>query len=102
MGWINCLAFSPSGGLIAAAVHDATVKFVQLGANGIPSGAESMLKLKGLPLNSMEFMDEATLIAGGHDMVPFKLAAVGGSWQCVGSLDVEKEKKQLSGAAAVR
>lgn len=101
-GWINCLAFSPSGNLLAAAAHDSTVKFASVGNNPVALGEEKLLKLKGLPLNSMEFIDDSTLIGGGHDMVPIKLTAAGGGWECMGSLDVVKEKKELSGAAAVR
>lgn len=102
-GWVNGLAFSPAGNILCAAMHDSRMQFlnVQVG-EGVACEEVARMRLRGLPVSKVAFLDEATCIGVGHDMVPLKFTSTGGEWKCQGSIDQGRAKKEKKkGAAAM-
>jgi actin related protein 2/3 complex, subunit 1A/1B len=58
VGWVNAVAWSPSGNVLAFASHDSTVCVVSgmNGASGAP--VETLIRFSELPLNSLAFVSE--------------------------------------------
>lgn len=85
--WVNAVAFSPSGRVLAFAPQDSSVHFKDLGR-----GREAQVvaaRWRQLPFLQVCFVsDERTLVACGFDCIPvlFRLQAEG-RWMAVGSLD---------------
>lgn len=97
-GWVHSVAFSPSGDILAWTGHDGNVSF----AYG-PSSPVYTASTTGLPLLSLVFTSETTVVAGGHECVPYLFrAASGGSkqWELVEKLDKGKDKVE-SGSSAM-
>jgi len=104
-GWVNGLAFSPSGNVLAATMQDSRMQFITImNADGFsPEPLQNHLRLKGLPATKLAFLDENTCVGGGCDMVPLKFTSNGsGEWTCQGSMDQGRAKKAgKKGAAAM-
>jgi actin related protein 2/3 complex subunit 1A/1B len=73
MGWINAVAWSPSGRVLCFAGHDSSVHFAQFS----PSGpVVQTLRLRDLPLACLVFASEHLVVGAGYDFNPVML--VGG------------------------
>lgn len=92
-GWVNCVTWSPSGEILAFACHDSTVHFVDL--VNAPEVAQTVW-CSFLPLCKIKFVNEASIIAGGHDNNPALFSNSTGSWQFLEFAD----KKPAASAAA--
>jgi len=66
-GWVHDVAFSPSGEKVAWVGHDASVSVVTAGSEA--SGV-STCNMNNLPLTTLVWLTEGTLVAGGHDFIP--------------------------------
>jgi len=64
-GWIHDVVFSPSGAKIAWVSHDSSISVVEGGEE-----KPVTLNFNGLPLKSLVWLNEGTLVAGGHEFVP--------------------------------
>lgn len=95
--WVNGVAFSPSGNVLAAASHDSRMHFVAV--NGPQMEGAQTVTLRGLPLTKVSFLSDTKCVAGGFDMVPMMFDNAG-EWQCTGSLDTGRAKKAKKGGAA--
>ena len=87
-GWINSVAWSPSGTSIAYAGQDSSVSIADLSA--CASGAEpsvQTIRFKHLPFNVLIFISESQLLAAGHDMMPFLVTKKANSWVLGESID---------------
>jgi len=87
-GWVHGVAFSPSGNALAFASHDSTITVVY------PSGSEQApqavynIRVPSLPFLSLIFIDENSLVAGGHDYEPILFTGdAEKGWQLAKSLD---------------
>jgi len=61
----------------------------------------SSLRLSGLPLSKLGFLNDTVCVGAGYDMVPIKFTASGpGAWSCEGSMDQGRAKKEKKKSAA--
>jgi len=93
-GWVHSVAFSPSGNAIAYAAHDATLNVAYGPANPvftIPSGS--------LPLTSILFASETTIVGVGYDCVPYLFALRGSQWELVDKIDAAQKKAVSTNSA---
>ncbi|KAJ3334316.1 protein 2 3 complex subunit [Blyttiomyces sp. JEL0837] len=93
-GWVHSVAFSPSGNTIAWTGHDGNVSFASGPSNPIVTAVTP-----NLPLVSVIFASETTVIAGGHDCVPYLFQQRGGQWELVDKIDKGKAKVESGNSA---
>jgi len=102
LGYVNGLAFSPSGATLVAASHDSRAHFISFAPNGFTAEGAQTMSLPGLPLSKIKFLSESKCVGGGYDMVPIVMSTASGTWSCEGSIDAGRVKKSKNkGAAAV-
>eukprot|EP01017_Pseudomicrothorax_dubius_P049551 TRINITY_DN9229_c0_g1_i1.p1 TRINITY_DN9229_c0_g1~~TRINITY_DN9229_c0_g1_i1.p1 ORF type:complete len:382 (-),score=60.09 TRINITY_DN9229_c0_g1_i1:137-1282(-) len=65
-GWVESLAFSPDYRILAFAVHDGSLHYVELGEDGIPTD-NTFTTFVDLPLKSIAFVSNTELLAASHD-----------------------------------
>lgn len=92
--WVHGITFSTSGNILAYSGHDSTVSFVdpQAGNNA------TTIRLSGLPLLDLLFLDDTRLVGAGHDCMPFLFTNAGG-WSFTKSFDGEKKEAPKAGEA---
>eukprot|EP01029_Cantina_marsupialis_P029133 TRINITY_DN779845_c0_g1_i1.p1 TRINITY_DN779845_c0_g1~~TRINITY_DN779845_c0_g1_i1.p1 ORF type:complete len:398 (-),score=110.77 TRINITY_DN779845_c0_g1_i1:77-1270(-) len=90
--FVESVCWSPNGLRMAFASHDSTVTIVHF-PNGAGEEVVRSLVLKCLPVRALLFIDEDTILAGGHDMNPILLRFTGSEWNVIGFIDREEEKK---------
>jgi len=96
-GWVQGIAFSPSGNRLAFVGHDSTVSVAECQEGGEP--IVTVTKMKLLPMMDCLFLDESKIVVAGHDCAPYLVALTGpGQWKVVKCLD---EKKAAGPAKAV-
>jgi actin related protein 2/3 complex subunit 1A/1B len=95
-GWVHDAVFNPSGTGLAFVGHDSSLHFAtvpteapELSALPMIGDASSVttIKLKGLPFKTVAFIDDAKVIAAGHDAMPSYFTAEGGAWEYKGCVD---------------
>eukprot|EP00658_Telonema_sp_P-2_P017737 TRINITY_DN16918_c0_g1_i4.p1 TRINITY_DN16918_c0_g1~~TRINITY_DN16918_c0_g1_i4.p1 ORF type:complete len:230 (+),score=53.06 TRINITY_DN16918_c0_g1_i4:721-1410(+) len=92
-GWIEACAWSPSGETLAVATHESRVTMILVGLGGSFGTVEvHPVNLRGLPLTSLVFANDSTLVGAGYDMDPLKLAQSANGWVVEGHLDERKQK----------
>ena len=69
-GWGNALAWSPSGKTLTVAIHNSTFIKVEFDAN-MASVKKYLSVCRNLPVTSIFYSGEDTLVASGYDAVPF-------------------------------
>jgi len=94
-GWVHSVSFSSDGGRLAWLGHDSSISVAD-------SGKEmAVMKLRTdlLPLLTLTWLTDNTLVAAGHNCVPITFSVSGsGSLSLGGRL--EEDKKQEGGGAA--
>lgn len=65
--WIHSVSFSPSGDILAYALHDAELHVVYAGLEGQPPRAFFQVTTNHLPFNLLVFQLECRIIVAGHD-----------------------------------
>lgn len=93
-GWVNAVAYAPSGDRLAFAGHDASIHFADFGGSGPPSVAT--IRFDFLPLCQLLFVGEGTVVGAGHDANPVTFKESGGAF----SLGEFLDKKTAPAAAA--
>ncbi|TEB36433.1 actin-related protein 2/3 complex, subunit 1 [Coprinellus micaceus] len=84
-GWVHTVGFSPSGDILAFAGHDSTINVVY------PSGpAVYSVRIPSLPLVSLTWTSENSIVAAGHDCRPLVFSGSEQGWQESGTLDDAK------------
>jgi len=68
LGWVNAVAWSPSGNVLAYAGHDSTIHFATFSRS---APVVQSIKLRDMPLNRLLFITEKALLGAGHDFNPF-------------------------------
>lgn len=81
-GWVHSVGFSPSGDVLAFASHDSSINIVYPGVPVIHN-----VRIPSLPLVTLTWTSESSIVAAGHDCQPFVFSGSEGGWQVVGSLD---------------
>lgn len=82
--WVNAVAFSTSGRVLAFAPQDSTVRFKDL--VGGPSAVVDCIRWRRLPFLQVVFMSDTCLVACGFDCVPV-LFRHAGSWALAGAVN---------------
>lgn len=81
-GWVHAIGFSPSGDVLAFASHDSSINIVY------PNGPVIYnIRMPTLPLVSLTWTSEDTIIAAGHDCRPLVFSGTANGWQEAGTLD---------------
>ncbi|KDR81723.1 hypothetical protein GALMADRAFT_59867 [Galerina marginata CBS 339.88] len=81
-GWVHTVGFSPSGDVLAFASHDSSINIVY------PNGPVIYnIRMPSLPLVSLTWTSEDTIIAAGHDCRPIVFSGSEAGWQEAGTLD---------------
>ena len=86
-GWIEDVAFSPSGNTLAFSAHDASITVVYPSAPEAPPRAVVSVSLQGLPCASLVWSSEQEIVAAGYDCEAYRLQGGEQGWQVVGSLE---------------
>ncbi|KAI0094060.1 actin-like protein ARPC3 [Irpex rosettiformis] len=93
-GWVHSVGFSPSGDVLAFASHDSTINIVYPGGPAIHT-----IRMTTLPLVTLAWTSEESIVAAGHDCQPFVFSGNAQSgWQLVGSLDDPNANKASGGS----
>ena len=100
-GWVHTVSFSPSGGVLAFAGksiapplcrrnveyalegHDSTITVVYPGSGP----AIHIVRMSTLPLVTLVWASEDSIVAAGHDCQPYVFSGNEGGWRLIGSLD---------------
>ena len=78
-GWVNAIAWSPSGLSLAYAGHDCTLHVATFGSSvgsSVPPVVR-VLPLNGLPLSCLVFLTDRALVGAGYDFEPIVFVAAG-------------------------
>jgi len=104
-GWVEDVAFSPSGDRLCFVGHDSSISFVSL-ANGKPMC--QTIKCKDLPHEVVLFLSDDVVVAGGHSFNPeiFQFGK-GNAWSSLGFVDQKDSggsiaKKAVSNFSAAK
>ncbi|OSD08519.1 actin-like protein ARPC3 [Trametes coccinea BRFM310] len=92
-GWVHDVAFSPSGDVLAFASHDSSITVVYPGGPAVYS-----IKMSILPLVTLTWTTEESIVAAGHDCQPLVFAGNQGGWEIVGGLDDPQSNKASGGS----
>jgi len=100
-GWVQGIAFSPSGNRLAFVGHDSTVSIAECHDGAEPT--LSITKLKLLPMMDCLFLDETKIVIAGHDCAPYLVALTGPeTWKVVKCLDEKKAEAPTKAASATQ
>jgi len=92
-GWVHAVGFSPSGDALAFSSHDSSITLVYPGNQAIYT-----IKMSSLPLITLTWTTENSVIAAGHDCQPLLFQGNEGGWELSGSLDDPNASKSAGGA----
>ena len=111
-GWVHAVGFSPSGDVLAFASkyplyltrravvygfntcsgHDSSISIVYPGGPAIYT-----IRTTTLPLVTLTWTSEESIVAAGHDCQPFVFSGSAAGWQLVGTLDDPNANKTGGG-----
>ncbi|KAJ7403996.1 Actin-related protein 2/3 complex subunit 1A [Willisornis vidua] len=98
-GWVHSVSFSASGNRLAWVSHDSTVSVADASKNMMVS----QLKTEFLPLLSVSFVSENSVVAAGHDCCPMLFNCDDrGLLTFVSKLDIPKQSIQRNISAMER
>ncbi|EMD38193.1 hypothetical protein CERSUDRAFT_104803 [Gelatoporia subvermispora B] len=92
-GWVHAVGFSPSGDVLAFASHDSSITVVYPGQQALYH-----VKMTSLPLITLTWTTENSIVAAGHDCQPLLFQGSEGGWELSGSLDDPNASKSAGGA----
>ena len=97
-GWVNCCTVSPGGTWLAMSSQDSYIRFIK--AEDVGKKDEECTKydlnINGLPLLSIVFLSETSLVGGGFDCQPRLFCFDGSKWEDLGLIDLP-EIREASG-----
>jgi len=100
-GWVQGIAFSPSGNRLAFVSHDSTVSVAECHEGAEPT--VSVTKMKLLPMMDCMFLDETKIVVAGYDCAPYLVALSGPeTWKVVKCLDEKKAPAAAKTASATQ
>lgn len=74
-GWVQSVAWSPSGNVLALTNQDSTLHFADISSGQVNT---TVVKHRDLPFRDLLFTSEAQLVAVGHDCTPTTFTNAGG------------------------
>lgn len=84
--WLNTVAFSSTGRVLAFATQDSAVSFKDL--TGGPDAPLTKIRWRGLPFLSITFVGgDRELVACGYDCAPVLFRCADGVWEAAATLD---------------
>lgn len=92
-GWVHSVAFSPSGDVLAFTAHDSSVTLVYPSAPEQPPQAIITVTTPMLPFNTLTWLNDNELVAGGHDCQPVIFQGDIGGWRLAYSVDDPSKSK---------
>eukprot|EP01035_Chromulina_nebulosa_P019078 gene19078-24904_t len=102
LGWVNAVAWSPSGSTLAFAGHDSSIHFATL----YPEGpVVQSVRFSYLPLSRLLFIGEKTIVGAGYDFNPMVFNYTSRGWTFFSFIDQKKATESSStssGVAAAR
>ena len=99
LGWINSVAWSPSGNILCFAAHDSTIHFVNITGNSSNLKPQT-IKCSDLPMQCLLFAHESCVLGGGYDNNPAVYECDGkGFWSFGQKLD-QKDTSPANAAVA--
>ena len=104
-GWVECVAWAPSGNVLAYGAHDCSVGITDF-SSGTP--VEQSVSMTSLPLLAAVFLADDTLVGAGYDFNPALItqSGAGGTWEFNQFLDKKKAAatsvKRESGFSSAR
>jgi len=84
--WIHIVKWSPSGNSLAWGCHDSSAYFLECSTK---NHQLQVVKYNFLPFRDLLFLDEARIVAVGHDCNPTLFTAKGGEWSFDRQLDTD-------------
>jgi len=81
-GWVHTVGFSPSGDVLAFASHDSSISIIYPGGPAVHN-----IRMPSLPLVSLIWASEDTVVAAGHDCRPLVFSGSEAGWHEAGTLD---------------
>jgi actin related protein 2/3 complex subunit 1A/1B len=99
VGWVNAVAWSPSGANLAYASHDASVGVVFF-PPGNAQPTEQLIRMGELPLNSLCFVSGMGLVGGGHGFSPLAFSGRGGAWELLGPIEADEGGSKAAASPA--
>jgi actin related protein 2/3 complex, subunit 1A/1B len=99
-GWVQCVAWSPSGFQLAYVAHDSTIVVIDLN-NGADQAYQQIVKLSGLPFQKFLWLTESSLVGVGHSCNPtlFSMDSAG-AWAQTKLMDEAKKAAAASSGGA--
>lgn len=97
-GWVNAVAWSPSGRVLAFASQDSTITFVTFTSDG--NQITQKLRLKDLPFNKILFISEKAVVGVGHDFNPTIVSELMGQWSVNRKLDEKADNSTDAGGGS--
>lgn len=96
LGWVNAVAWSPSGSTLAYAGHDSSIHFATFVSEQAP--VVRTIRYKDLPLMKLMFLGENSIIGGGHDFNPLLFTSGNNEWNFNRRLDQRAAQSAGSGS----
>eukprot|EP00939_MAST-03C_sp_MAST-3C-sp1_P002265 g2265.t1 len=89
-GWIESVAWSPSGKQLAFASHDSALTIVDFTGDEV---SQQTIKLAKLPLRDIVFASEDRIFAVGYDFLPYIFDTDGDEWSLTKDINSQGAKK---------
>eukprot|EP00758_Cryptobia_borreli_P008148 Tbor_TRINITY_DN5362_c5_g1::TRINITY_DN5362_c5_g1_i1::g.5045::m.5045/K05757/ARPC1A_B; actin related protein 2/3 complex, subunit 1A/1B len=90
--WVYDVAWSPSGDTIAVATHDSRIHILGSSGESGTSGKDIKLitsvTMKLLPMRSLVFVGENSIVCGGFDFMPILVEGSGEKWGITGKFTI--------------
>lgn len=86
-GWVHDVAFSPSGDALGFVTHDSSIVVAYPGGPEQPPRAVVSVSMSSLPLRSLVWIDENSIVAAGNDCHPFVFQGDENGWKYSSSID---------------
>ena len=98
MGWVNAVAWSPSGKTLCYCGHDSSFHVVNFDS-GTP--VIQSIRYNVLPCISVLYTSENCILAAGYDFNPLVFQSSAGTWKYDRMLEVKKEAVATSSNSSV-
>lgn len=88
LGWVESVAWSPSGRACAFAGHDSSLSIVTFNGNPTEEAPTvQCIKSSGKPMLTIQFLTDQLIVGAGHEFNPTLHASLDGFWTEVGKVD---------------
>ena len=92
-GWVDSVAWSPSGNVLGFSGHDSSMQFVDFTSEGADAQPQS-IRFAPLPIDTGIFLSEKCYVGCGHDMNPLLFQLKPSGWEYARMLEQPSEEKK--------